>query len=282
MSVADGLFAEGRSAIARLSSFLVFLANIHVARHVDIDGISQESGRSSENDLYTQTVKKARLLVRTLETTAQGLYDDGSALFLAIQGIRHLETGQLWHERNMTHDHLLALTTSLKANMRVVHQTLEALLSVGHDQADMSQGDYNGSIEWRMSRLSIVHNQFGGAVRPPSHFSERPYESEGEDVVDFALAFRPPGTRSQDNGDSSRNDSTSHHESSLASESTLDHSQSTNSDEATWTSGLDPSKSTLVEQDSPDLPPSDMIAEAEANILLDDDSRSSLLSNLLH
>jgi son of sevenless-like protein len=173
---------EGQNVITRLYAFLLFVANIHVARHVDIDGINQESGPS--NELYVQSVEKARVLVRTLEAAVQILYDDGTALLMTTQGVRQPELSQATKDQAPSHDSLTVLCTSLKANTRVVKQTLEALLSIGHHQSDMSQGDYNGSIEWRMSRMSMIDNRF-----PPSGaFIDEPYDPEG-DVVDMEIAF---------------------------------------------------------------------------------------------
>jgi son of sevenless-like protein len=258
---ADRVTAEGQNAIAQISMFLATLANIHVARHVDID-------TSAEDDLYAQTVTKARLLVRTLETAAQSLYDDGATLFLATQNIHQSELGQRRHDEFETHELIEVLTSSLKANLRVVHQTLEALLSVGHDQADMSKGDYDGSIEWRLGRLSVIHDQFGGALHPTPDIPEKSYDAEGEDVVDFALAFRPPVSKTQDNGDIFGN--SLYPSDSQASVSTLNHSQSGPSEEAS-TLSVEASQSTLVASDSPDLPPADVPADSE---VLDDDSQS--------
>ena len=190
--------AGGQDVVTQLSTVLMFLAKVHIARHVDIDGISQGTEASAANELYAQTIDKARLLVRTLETGVQSLYDDGSALLLAVQTLLDADTG----DRQSLYEHIESLTVSSKANLGVVQKTLEELLSVGHDQADMAQGDYNGSIEWRMSRLSMIDNQFGGALRPVSTKSSQPsgYESDGGDVIDIEHAFRPQGSKIQDNG----------------------------------------------------------------------------------
>lgn len=194
---ADRVCADGQDVITHLSSFLVFVSNIYVARHVDIDGVSRDSGHVPNNELYTQTVEKARLLVRTLEATMQSLYDDGSELLLTTESIRHWEAGQSRQDRHTSYDYLDALMSSLKSNLDVVQQTLEALLSVGHDQADMAQGDYTGSIEWRMSRLSVIDNQFGGSARPMSAFF-RKHEVDNEELIDMETAFRRPGSKPLD------------------------------------------------------------------------------------
>jgi son of sevenless-like protein len=85
--------------------------------------------------------------------------------------------------------------------MKLVKQTFEGLLSVGHEQADVAQGDYNGSIEWRMSRLSVINDHFGGALHAST--STDPYY-ENEDVVDMELAFSSSGTKKADTYDSYR------------------------------------------------------------------------------
>ena len=141
---------HGREVVARISSFLVFAADIHVARHVDIDGIGQEGSTSSAD--YMQTVDNARLLVRTLEAVVQSIYDDCSVLLLTIQSVRGSDAGQ---EKHYTYECLDALSSSLSSNLRLVVQTLDNLLSVGHDQAEMAPGEYTGSIDQRMSRISM-------------------------------------------------------------------------------------------------------------------------------
>jgi son of sevenless len=186
------LAAEGQDAIAHLWYALSSLADIHVARHVDIDGISQSLEASPTSELYAQTIDQARLLVRTLEAAVQSLYDDGSALLLAAQSIRSAGLDYQSLDQDSSYKYVESLTDSSMANLRVVQETLEKLLSVGHDQADMAQGDYNGSIEWRMSRLSMVDTQFGGSLRPTSKQLQYPYEADGEQLIDMEHALMPP------------------------------------------------------------------------------------------
>ncbi|PBK74783.1 ras GEF [Armillaria solidipes] len=175
--------SQTKDLIAQVSSFLSFVTNIHIARHVDIDGIRQESNHVP-NDLYVQSVVNARLLVRTLECAVQALYDDAAALFLASQS---------WREENIhtVFDDADIVSTSIQANLAIVQQSLDDLLSIGHDQAEIGQGDYNGSIEWRMSRLSIIDTQLGGSGgsgRPVSPLPSE-FETPGDDVVDMGYAF---------------------------------------------------------------------------------------------
>ena len=218
----------------------------------------------SESDPYAQTVTRARQLVRTLEAAAQSLYDDATTLFITIQGNRRDESGA-GPVRSPVHNQIEALATAMQVNMRLVHQTLEMLWAVGNDQADLSQGDYNGSIEWRLSRLSMIHTQFGGALRPNSHY---PYESENEDVVDLSHAFRLGGSKTQDGGTEAVRNVTAPHQSSsqLSSEASVDTSLITAVDDTAWTTS-ESLRSTAL--DSTGSPPSDELT-AESDPTLDD------------
>ncbi len=166
-----------------MSSFLSFVTNIHIARHVDIDGIRQESNHIP-NDLYVQSVVNARLLVRTLECAVQALYDDAAALFLASQSWREEDIDTVFDDADI-------VSTSIQANLAIIQQSLDDLLSIGHDQAEIGQGDYNGSIEWRMSRLSVIDTQLGGSGGSGRPVSPLPaeFETPGDDVVDMGYAF---------------------------------------------------------------------------------------------
>ena len=191
--------------VTYISAFLSLVADIHVARHVDIDGIRQ-AGDASANDHYSQSVDNARHLVRTLETVTQAIYDDSSALLLTTQNLHDDERGLIRGEREETYDLLDKLSSALTSHFSLIKQVFEGLLSVGHEQADVAQGDYNGSIEWRMSRLSVINDHFGGAIHRPSKSSDS-YHSENEDLVDMELAFNRPGLRKQKSGADSSYDS---------------------------------------------------------------------------
>jgi son of sevenless-like protein len=190
--------------ITQISAFMSLIADIHVARHVDIDGIRQ-AGDSVASDHYSHSVENARQLVRTLETVVQAIYDDSSALLLTTQRLHDVDRSSVRGEREAAYDLLDSLSSSLRTNLAHVKQTFEGLLSVGHEQADVAQGDYNGSIEWRMSRLSVINDHFGGAVHAPN--PTEAYLSESEDVVDMELAFNRPGGRKQRSGADSSYDS---------------------------------------------------------------------------
>lgn len=174
-----------QSLISQVTSLLSLIADIHVARHVDIDGIHQ--GGDGINDHYSLSVENARLLVRNLETTVQAVYDDSSALLFAAQRLHENDRNKLVGEQE---DQLDGLSTSLRKNADLIKQDFEALLSVGHEQADIAQGDYNGSIDWRMSRISAINEQLNGI-----HNHTKSYGSDNEDVIDMELALHGPGMR---------------------------------------------------------------------------------------
>ena len=179
--------------VTQISSFLSLIADIHVARHVDIDGIRQAEDAAT-NDHYSHSVESARRLVRTLETVVQAVYDDSSALLLTTQRLHDGDRSPSSGEREASYDLLDSLSSSLSTNLNLVKQTFEGLLLVGHEQADLAQGDYNGSIDWRMSRISAINERFSGPVPPRANDA---YDSENEDVVDMELAFNRPGIRGQ-------------------------------------------------------------------------------------
>lgn len=174
----DRLSAACREFVGHISALLIFVANVHVARHVDIDGIGREIANASDDDFYLQTVNNARLLVRTLEVAMQSLYDDGATFLVTAQSMRSIKSEE---DSIPSRDYLDAIATCMKANLVVVSETLEALLAVGQDQADLSQGDYSGSIGWRMSRLTMTPTQVERSYRPGSSIS----------MVDMAVAFTP-------------------------------------------------------------------------------------------
>jgi len=234
------------------------VANIHIARHVDIDGIRREAGNTPNDDLYTQTVENARLLVRTLEAAMQSLYDDGSSLLTTTQTVRLPGKGRSWQESDFC-DGLDKLATALRANLGIVQQSLEALLSVGHDQADMAQGDYNGSIEWRMSRLSVIDTQFGGAARPIPTLDS--YDPQGDDVVDMELAFQNPGIKNQASLDSP----TFHDNSGVSTAAVSERSLVDDTSTLAPTNG-DTSMLTLVP-----LSPTDLTLDHDSGTLFDED-----------
>jgi hypothetical protein len=141
--------------ITQLFAFLDLIGNVDIARHVDVDGTKQELAFNKA--LYEQTVEEARLLVRTLETAVQALYDAGSMLLMAIQSLpSRLHPAKYRKERLF--DVALALSDSLKAKLPTVFHTLETLLFIGNHQADIYRGDYNGFVQWKIGRESTIEN----------------------------------------------------------------------------------------------------------------------------
>jgi len=159
-----------------------------------------DTGATPNRELYLQTVDKARRLVRKLEVAVQAVYDEGGTILMALQTLRSATTDfpASWHQ-------LLSLTAVLQANLGVVCETFEALLSVGHDQAELGQGEYNGSIEWRMSRVSIIESRIAAVVTLPRIAgASSQSETEAEDeVVNMELAFRRPDPKTKLTGSES-------------------------------------------------------------------------------
>jgi son of sevenless-like protein len=172
---ADQIHLRGQDLISELSTTLNFVANIHLARHVDVDGVLRD-GSFSANEIYADTVEKARSLVRTLEASAQAAHDEGVTLLMTIQSISATKLWRNHNDKTFTYERLDSLCLSLKANMDLVQRTLEDLLAVGHEQADTAQGEYTGSIEWRLSKVSMIHQSDNGIY-------------VGEDVVDMEYAM---------------------------------------------------------------------------------------------
>ena len=127
----------------------------------------------------------------------QAVYDEGASILMALQTLRSTTTdfSTSWHR-------LLSQTAILQTNLGVVSGTFEALLSVGHDQADLGQGEYNGSIEWRMSRVSIIESRIAAVVTLPRIAGASSHsETETEDeVVNMELAFRRPDPKAKPTG----------------------------------------------------------------------------------
>jgi son of sevenless-like protein len=185
-----------RDFLSRLSECIDYISTIHVARHVDVDGFNVDAGATPNRELYLQTVDKAKRLVRKLEVAVQAVYDEGASTLMALQTLRSSMTDfpVSWHQ-------LSSLTAILQTNLGVVCETFEALLSVGHDQADLGQGEYNGSIEWRMSRVSIIESRIAAVATLP-RIAGASSQSETEDeVVNMEDAFRRPDSKTKSSGE---------------------------------------------------------------------------------
>ncbi|KAF9049553.1 ras GEF [Hymenopellis radicata] len=175
------IIAQGRDLISLLASYLAFVGGIHIARHVDIDGIRQESNHRP-NDLYIQTVVNARLLVRTLECAVQAAFDDGASLLASLQS---WHSGDTPHKLVMDVDSLLA---SINDSLTIIQQALDSLLAIGNEQSELGQNEYRESITRRLSRLSQIDGQLARKMAPVP----KDWETFGEDVVDMDYAFSKP------------------------------------------------------------------------------------------
>lgn len=188
------LWSQTQSLSSLLFDTLQFMSNIHVARHVDIDGIRQDAADLSSTGAYSHTVQKSRKLIRSLEFSMQSLFDDGAELLMTAQTARLFSN----QKSQSTIETLARVARALISNANLAQHTFEALLSVGHEQAELAQGDYRGSIDWRMSRLSVVNTRFAGSGRP---LSSNPQEDDSDAKVDMEDAFTKRGPR----GGNSRN-----------------------------------------------------------------------------
>lgn len=200
-----------------------------------------------------QYVENARYLVRTLETVVQAIYDDSSALFTTSQSLPENERGSVRGGKEAAYDLLDSLATALNSNLALVKQTFEGLLSVGHEQADVSQGEYNGSIERRMSRLSVINDQFGGALRAPFSVNDSDHE-DFVDVGDMYEAITRPDLRKKKSAATSSYDPYPRHTPSTSYDSYAGPSKASQS-------SLD---NTLVAQSTTDVP-----ADGDAETIFD-------------
>lgn len=181
----QGAWTASKEVLSGLWTLLSFVANIHVARHVDIDGFYVETANPEDAALYIQAVENARILARTLEAVVQALYDDAAILLLMTQRVRCAMGRSPWQDKDAHYEYLDSIATSLKSNLQFLLQTLDALLTLGHTQADIAQGEYQVAIDWRMSHLSFMDSHFG--VRPMSMVN--PSDPESEDIVDIEVAL---------------------------------------------------------------------------------------------
>ncbi|KAG5720587.1 Cell division control protein 25, partial [Termitomyces sp. T112] len=99
----DKVRLYGRELVSQIASLLTCVSDVHVARHVDIDGIQQNG--SSPSNPYSQTVETARRLVRTLEAVAQAVYNDTAVFLFTLQSVRDSDLLQYRQERKHAWDH---------------------------------------------------------------------------------------------------------------------------------------------------------------------------------
>ena len=263
---------EGQSASAYLSALLRTLCEINVAHHVDVDGIRPDSGMPSTSPQYMQMVEKARYQVRILEAATQALYDDGMAIFMAVQSLGRAELLDL-RERAAAVTSAESTAPVVRSNCGLVAQTLETLLAIGHDQASISQGDYRNSIEWRRSRINMADTNASIAALT-SRMADIP--AEESEYVDLEDAFN--NTRTAPIPDVSRSETTLYNNShQQVSQSSLEASDRTRSDSIgesetpTWSNG-DPSEgSTFIGPSERD--PDEEQFEGDLAVLADEDDR---------
>ncbi|KIJ14919.1 hypothetical protein PAXINDRAFT_115260 [Paxillus involutus ATCC 200175] len=151
---AEVVTTAGKELVNQLSSLLLFLGDIHIARHVDVEPVNQNN--LADGPQYARTVDKARVLVRSFEATAQAIYDDGAALLSTTQRVRRVELCEAWRGRDESYDALEALSSSLDFNLQIARQNLESLLLVGQEQSNILERCNKSPIEWRMSQRSLV------------------------------------------------------------------------------------------------------------------------------
>jgi son of sevenless len=183
-----------RDIIRGFTSFLLFVANLHVAKHVDIDGFPEEVGQSPAHERYMKTVAEARVLVRTLEATTQAIYDDNSALLATAQTLPAMNTEGYTEIHKACCVRLDSLLITLEANTTAVVQTLEKLASLGSAQAEMADGEYRQSIKTRMSKIIVIEDTLRPLVS-----SKVSHEAEEDDVMGMedalGYASQKPGRK---------------------------------------------------------------------------------------
>lgn len=152
--VAEVVTASAQELFRQLSSLVLFLGDIHIARHVDIETVDQ--AKLSDGAQYMRTVEKARVFVRSFEATTQAIYDDGAALLAAAQRVRRVEPCESWKGRDTAYDALEALSSSLDFNLKISRQNLEGLMRIGIEQTAILERCNKTPVEWRMSQRSLV------------------------------------------------------------------------------------------------------------------------------
>lgn len=152
--VAEVVAISSQELFRELSSLVLFLGDIHIARHVDIEIVDQ--AKLPDGVQYVRTVEKARVLVRSFEATTQAIYDDGAALLVATQRVRRVEPCESWKGRDAAYDALEALCSSLDFNLKISRQNLEDLMRIGTEQSTILERCDRTPVEWRMSQRSLI------------------------------------------------------------------------------------------------------------------------------
>ena len=178
----DRLQVEGRMVVAHLSAILVYVCDINIAKHVDIDGVRADTGYFPP---YLQAVEKARRMQRTLELAVQALYDDAATLLAAVQA--PLSSDVINDTPNTRYDYVDLLARTVLTNLESVTSALESLWMLGQNQSELAETVYSNSIEWRQSRGSVFFQP--SEVPPPNGVAQQ----AEEDVVDMEHAFSRQG-----------------------------------------------------------------------------------------
>ncbi|KAL4080846.1 ras GEF [Scleroderma citrinum] len=144
----------GKAVVYELSSLLLFLGDIHIARHVDLRPVNED--KLPDGAQYSRTVDQAQILVRSFEATTQELYDNAATLLMTTQCVRRVELCESWRGRDESYDTLEALCSSTNFNLQLTRQNLESLLVIGQEQANILEQCDKSPIEWRMSQRSLV------------------------------------------------------------------------------------------------------------------------------
>ena len=151
---AEVVTTSAQELFRHLSSLVLILGDIHIARHVDIETVDQ--AKLSDGTEYMRTVEKARVLIRSFEATTQAIYDDGAALLLTAQRVRRIEPCESWRGRDTAYDTLEALSASLNFNLKMSQHNLESLMRIGIEQSAILERYDKTPVEWRMSQRSLV------------------------------------------------------------------------------------------------------------------------------
>jgi hypothetical protein len=173
-----------RDIIRDFTTLLRDVADLHVAKHVDIDGFSPNdpTAHSVQHDLYMKTVVEARTCVRALEASTQNIYDDSASLLSAAQGL----SDPIRRERSLIEAHeaycitLDGVLQSLHMNSEAVLVALDRLVRVGARQKEVAAGTYRMSISRRMSRMSTIEGNLRQSQPPPARTNEAEYDAVKE------------------------------------------------------------------------------------------------------
>ncbi|KAF8505355.1 ras guanine nucleotide exchange factor domain-containing protein [Hysterangium stoloniferum] len=131
----------GQQCLQYLVAFLGLIADINVARALDFDSTSIDAS-------YTQSVKRAKELVRALESTIQAAFEDGAVLLNVIQSANVIAAkpttdGRAW-------GFLASVIPALLKNLDDVCSHVGELIEIAQLQVDAcAQAGVDGSVGMR-------------------------------------------------------------------------------------------------------------------------------------